>query len=123
MASALTTTLGKPTSSWKPWDAYVGGPESGQLVTLLRQYARAGSSRCRPLLSPAERETLGLYERGDPGRMLRLAEALEVLTAIRPLVLVVEDLHWVILDARLLPPMWHVGVTGRAYWSWAPTDP
>ena len=28
-------------------------------------------------------------------RMLReLAEALEVLTAIRPLVLVVEDLHW-----------------------------
>jgi predicted ATPase len=48
------------------------------------------------LLAPADRETLARAMSGvTPDRMLReLAEALEVLTVIRPLVLVVEDLHW-----------------------------
>jgi predicted ATPase len=72
------------------------GPEADQLVTLLRQYAPSWLVQMPALLSPAERETLGRSMSGvTQARMLReLAEALEVLTAIRPLVLVVEDLHW-----------------------------
>ena len=62
----------------------------------LRQYAPSWLVQMPALLSPAERETLGRSMSGvTQARMLReLAEALEVLTAIRPLVLVLEDLHW-----------------------------
>ncbi len=72
------------------------GPEAGQLVALLRQYAPSWLVQMPALLSPAEREALGRSMSGvTQARMLReLAEALEVLTAVRPLVLVLEDLHW-----------------------------
>ena len=65
-------------------------------MTLLRQYAPSWLVQMPALLSPAERETLGRSMSGvTQARMLReLAEALEVLTARRPLVLVLEDLHW-----------------------------
>src|SRR4029434_2459928 len=48
------------------------------------------------LLAPEDRERLEHTTSGvTPARMLReLAEALEVLTAECPLVLVLEDLHW-----------------------------
>jgi DNA-binding winged helix-turn-helix (wHTH) protein/predicted ATPase len=72
------------------------GPDADHLVTLLRQYAPSWLVQMPGLLSPAERETLGRSMSGvTQARMLReLAEALDVLTAMRPLVLVVEDLHW-----------------------------
>ena len=72
------------------------GPEADQLVTLLRQYAPSWLVQMPALLSAAERETLGRSMSGvTQARMLReLTEALEVLTTMRPLVLVVEDLHW-----------------------------
>jgi predicted ATPase len=70
--------------------------EADNLVTLLRQYAPCWLVQMPALLSPAERETLGRSLSGvTQARMLReLAETLEVLTASRLLVLVVEDLHW-----------------------------
>jgi predicted ATPase/DNA-binding winged helix-turn-helix (wHTH) protein len=72
------------------------GAEAEHLVPLLRQYAPSWLTQMPALLSPAERETLGRSLSGvTQARMLReLAEALEVLTARRPLILVVEDLHW-----------------------------
>jgi hypothetical protein len=72
------------------------GAEAYYLVTLLRQYVPSWLMQMPALLSPAERETLGRSLSGvTQARMLReLAEALEVLTARRPLVLVLEDLHW-----------------------------
>ena len=72
------------------------GAEADYLVMLLRQYAPSWLVQMPGLLSPAERETLGRSLSGvTQARMLReLAEALEVLTARRPLVLVLEDLHW-----------------------------
>jgi DNA-binding winged helix-turn-helix (wHTH) protein/predicted ATPase len=72
------------------------GAEADDLVPLLRQYAPSWLVQMPALLSPAELETLGRSLSGvTQARMLReLAEAMEVLTARRPLVLVLEDLHW-----------------------------
>jgi DNA-binding winged helix-turn-helix (wHTH) protein len=72
------------------------GPGGDQLVTLLRQYAPSWLGQMPTLLSAAAREALGHAMSGvTEARMLReLAEALEVMTAVRPLVLVLEDLHW-----------------------------
>jgi predicted ATPase/DNA-binding winged helix-turn-helix (wHTH) protein len=72
------------------------GPEGASLVAVLRQYAPSWLVHLPTLLAPEDRERLEHLVSGvTPARMLReLAEALEVLTAARPLVLVLEDLHW-----------------------------
>ena len=72
------------------------GPAGPHLRAVLRQYAPTWLAQMPGLLTPAEcealqRETLGASQ----GRMLReLTEALEAFTRERPLVLVLEDLHW-----------------------------
>ena len=72
------------------------GPDGGQLVAVLRQQAPSWLLQL-PALVP-EDDYEALQRRGGGvtrERMLReLAEAVEVLTAMRPLVLVLEDLHW-----------------------------
>jgi predicted ATPase len=72
------------------------GPAGASLVALLRQYAPSWLVHLPTLLTPADRERRNhMASAVTPARMLReLAEALEVLTAARPLVLVLEDLHW-----------------------------
>ena len=72
------------------------GAEGAHVLAWLRQQAPSWLAQMPALLPVAERDTL-LRLAGDTtqARMLReLAEALEVLTAERPLVLVLEDLHW-----------------------------
>ena len=66
------------------------------VITLLRQHAPTWLVQMPALLSPTELEELQRRTAGvTRERMLReLAEALEVITAERPLVLVLEDLHW-----------------------------
>ena len=72
------------------------GPAGASLVAVLRQYAPSWLVHLPALLAAEERARLEPLASGvTPARMLReLAEALEVLTAARPLVLVLEDLHW-----------------------------
>jgi predicted ATPase len=72
------------------------GPEGERLVAVLRQYAPSWLVHLPSLLTSKDRERFEHIASGvTPARMLReLAEALEVLTAARPLVLVLEDLHW-----------------------------
>jgi DNA-binding winged helix-turn-helix (wHTH) protein/tetratricopeptide (TPR) repeat protein len=72
------------------------GPDRSQLGALLRQYAPSWLVHLPALLAPAEREAMGrTTDSVTPTRMLReLTEALDVLTATRPLVLILEDLHW-----------------------------
>jgi DNA-binding winged helix-turn-helix (wHTH) protein/predicted ATPase len=72
------------------------GPEGGHLVELLRQQAPSWLLQL-PALVPAE--VYDRFQRQGAGvtreRMLReLADAVEALTVERPLVLVLEDLHW-----------------------------
>src|SRR2546425_3356845 len=71
-------------------------PEGKRLVELLNQHAPTWLVQMPALLSPAE---LGTLQRKIAGttreRMLReMAEAVEAITAERPLVLWLEDLHW-----------------------------
>ena len=72
------------------------GPDGDRLVTLLWRQAPSWPVHL-PSLVP-EQEYDGLQRRAGGTtreRMLReLAEAVEGLTAARPLVLIVEDLHW-----------------------------
>jgi predicted ATPase/DNA-binding winged helix-turn-helix (wHTH) protein len=72
------------------------GPDGGQLVAVLRQQAPSWLLQL-PALVP-EDDYVALQRRGGGvtrERMLReLAETVEVLTATRPVVLVLEDLHW-----------------------------
>ena len=72
------------------------GPQGAGLVAQLAQYAPTWLLQLPAFLSPADLE--GLQRRvlgATQERMLReLVEALDVLTAAQPLVLVVEDLHW-----------------------------
>ena len=72
------------------------GPDGEHLIAVLRQYAPTWLVHLPALVSPAEREQLQREVQGaTPQRMLReMAEALEALTAERPLLLVLEDLHW-----------------------------
>jgi DNA-binding winged helix-turn-helix (wHTH) protein/predicted ATPase len=72
------------------------GPEGALLAAGLWQYAPSWLVHLPALLTSEARERLEHLVSGvTPTRMLReLAEALEVLTATRPLVLVLEDLHW-----------------------------
>src|SRR5262245_15478544 len=72
------------------------GPAGESLVAVLRQYAPSWLVHLPALLASEDREHLEHMVSGvTPARMLReLTEALEVLTTARPLVLVLEDLHW-----------------------------
>lgn len=71
-------------------------PAGAPLVAVLRQYAPSWLVHLPVLLTPEDRERLEHMASGvTPSRMLgELADALEILTAARPLVLVLEDLHW-----------------------------
>src|SRR5262245_36422257 len=72
------------------------GPVGAHCLAWLRQHAPSWLVQRPSILSDADREALQRQVRETTqARMLReLAEALEVLTAERPLVLVFEDLHW-----------------------------
>jgi predicted ATPase len=72
--------------------------ESGgkRVVEVLRRYAPTWLAQLPALLEARERRELQATVQGaTQQRMLReLAEALEALTVERPLVLLLEDLHW-----------------------------
>ena len=72
------------------------GPGGAEIMLLLRQHAPSWLVQMPALLPAAERQTLEpIMHDVTQARMLReLTEALEVLTAKRPLVFVLEDLHW-----------------------------
>jgi predicted ATPase/DNA-binding winged helix-turn-helix (wHTH) protein len=74
------------------------GRESGgdRLIAILRQYAPTWLVQMPALLKSSDLDELQRQVQGAAReRMLReMAEAVEVLTAERPLVLVLEDLHW-----------------------------
>lgn len=74
------------------------GRESGgdRLIAILRQYAPTWLVQMPALLKSSDLNELQRQTQGTAReRMLReMAEAIEVLTAERPLVLVLEDLHW-----------------------------
>jgi predicted ATPase len=72
------------------------GPGGERLVALLTQHAPSWLAQLPALLPASARATLQATLAGaTPARMLReLAEGLEALSAERPLVLVLEDLHW-----------------------------
>ena len=72
------------------------GPHGTRLIEVLRHHAPSWLGQMPALLSDAEIDSLQRRSgRTTRERMLReLAEAVEVLTAERPLLLVLEDLHW-----------------------------
>jgi uncharacterized membrane protein YgcG len=72
------------------------GPGGVHILAWLRQQAPSWLAQMPTLLPDAEREALQRQgQETTQARMLReLAEALEILTIERPLVLVFEDLHW-----------------------------
>ena len=72
------------------------GPEGQHFSALLDQYAPSWLVQMPTLLGAAELDALQRRGLGaTQARMLReLAEAMEALTAERPLILVLEDLHW-----------------------------
>jgi predicted ATPase/DNA-binding winged helix-turn-helix (wHTH) protein len=72
------------------------GPERDAVLAVLRRYAPMWLAHLPSLVSEPELERLqGRLHGLTPARMLReLAEALEVLTADRALVLILEDLQW-----------------------------
>jgi len=67
-----------------------------EFLDLLRQHAPSWLIQMPTLMSVAELEMLKLQaDDGSPERMLReLTEAVDAITSIRPLILVIEDLHW-----------------------------
>lgn len=75
----------------------VRGPGSAEVVDILSAHAPTWLIQFPALLKPDQREALQRQIFGATReRMVReLCEALEVLTADSPLVLVLEDLHWV----------------------------
>jgi predicted ATPase/DNA-binding winged helix-turn-helix (wHTH) protein len=72
------------------------GPRGERLVHILRQYAPAWLLQLPALMNDAELEAVQRRAQGATReRMLReLVEALDLLTTLAPLVLVLEDLHW-----------------------------
>jgi predicted ATPase/DNA-binding winged helix-turn-helix (wHTH) protein len=72
------------------------GPDGSRLVAVLRQYAPSWLVQMPALLPPAEWEALQrTVGTTAQTRMPReLTEALDAFTTERPLVLVLEDLHW-----------------------------
>jgi predicted ATPase len=71
-------------------------PRGQDVLAVLRRYAPMWLAQLPGLVPEAERERLQRHVQGTtPARMLReLAEAIEVLSAETPLVLVLEDLQW-----------------------------
>jgi DNA-binding winged helix-turn-helix (wHTH) protein/predicted ATPase len=71
-------------------------PNSAAFIALLRQQAPSWLAQLPALLSSAEYTALAPHSHGTTrDRMLReLADAVEALSTVRPLVLVLEDLHW-----------------------------
>jgi DNA-binding winged helix-turn-helix (wHTH) protein/predicted ATPase len=71
------------------------GPEGERVIALLRQYAPLWLAQLPSVLDAAEREALQRQVLGaTQERMLReMAQALEELTAVQPLLLWLEDLH------------------------------
>lgn len=72
------------------------GPAGPHVVGLLREHAPSWLLQLPSLVGPGERDTLRReYAGSGPERMLReLMLGLEAICAVRPLVLVLEDLHW-----------------------------
>jgi len=72
------------------------GPQGQEIVAVLRRYAPMWLVQLPGLLDDAELERVQRQVQGATrARMIReLAEALEMLTADTPLVVVLEDLHW-----------------------------
>ena len=72
------------------------GPDGARLVQVLQQHAPSWLVHLPALVAADVHESLQRRAGGTTReRMLReLAEAVEVLTAVQPLVLVLEDLHW-----------------------------
>lgn len=72
------------------------GPDGARVVELLRKHAPTWLAQLPSLVSAEEREAWQARMQGATReRMLReMAEAVEALAAERPLVLVLEDLHW-----------------------------
>jgi DNA-binding winged helix-turn-helix (wHTH) protein/predicted ATPase len=72
------------------------GPEGAYFLSWLRQQAPSWLGQMPALLPDADRDAVQRLARdATQARMLReLAEALESLTAERPLLLILEDLHW-----------------------------
>src|SRR5262249_34235097 len=70
--------------------------EQGQVIDTLRAHAPMWLLQMPSLVSASDRETLSREVFGATReRMLReMGEALEALTADRPLILILEDLHW-----------------------------
>jgi predicted ATPase len=71
-------------------------PGGERLAAILNEYAPTWLAQLPTLLSPRELEAVQRRGQGATReRMLReLTEALDVMTAEHPLVLVLEDLHW-----------------------------
>ena len=72
------------------------GPQGAHVLAWLQRQAPSWLAQMPAVLPMAEREAvLRLAGNATQARMLReLAEALEILTAEQPLLLVLEDLHW-----------------------------
>lgn len=72
------------------------GPAGPHVLGLLREHAPSWLLQLPGLLSTSERDTLRREHAGSgPERMLReLTVGLDAISAVRPLVLVLEDLHW-----------------------------
>ena len=96
--SALSTTgRGRPICRcWKHWGGWAECSGGERLVPVLSQVAPTWLAQLPALLSPAELEAVQRRVQGATReRMLReIAEAIEALSVERPLVLVLEDLHW-----------------------------
>ena len=72
------------------------GPAGERLVAVLRQYAPSWLVQMPGLVPPSAWESLQRTtgEATQPRMLRELTEALDVLTTERPLMLVLEDLHW-----------------------------
>ena len=72
------------------------GPQGARLVKVLRQQAPSWLVHLPALVTPEESATLQLrVGSASRERMLReFAEAIETLTSVSPLILLLEDLHW-----------------------------
>lgn len=72
------------------------GPQGARVVAVLRQQAPSWLVHLPALITPEESAALQMrVGSATRERMLReLAEAIETLTAVSPLIVVLEDLHW-----------------------------
>ena len=98
MGSVLSTTArAKPICPyWKRWGSSVGSRVANRWWRSCSRYAPTWLVQMPALMSDTELEALQRKVQGATReRMLReMAEAIEALTAERPLVLVIEDVHW-----------------------------